>query len=129
MMPAVKAEGVSAMTGTARPLRALIVGGDTTLTTRVRPWLSEMGAEMEVAPDLPRAMRSLIAAPANVVFAVLNDGDDDVNSWTDALRGLPGHPRLVVLTARPSIGLVLQGERAGILDVIALPATREAFES
>ncbi|HEX7939022.1 MAG TPA: sigma-54 dependent transcriptional regulator [Gemmatimonadaceae bacterium] len=112
-----------------RTLRALIVGADTTLATRVRQWLTDSGAQLDVAPDLPRALRALIAAPAQIVFAVIGDGADDVVSWTDALRGLPGRPRLVVLTARPSIGLVLQGERAGILDVIALPLQREAFDA
>ena len=110
-----------------RPLRALIVGADPTLTSRVRQWLSDASIALDSAPDLPRALRSLIAAPANVVFAVLSDDSDDVVSWSDALRGLPGRPRLVVLTARPSIGLVLQGERAGILDVLALPLQREAL--
>jgi two-component system response regulator HydG len=111
------------------PLRALIVGADVTLAGRVRQWMSETGGVLDVAPDLPRALRSLIATPASVVLAVLTDAGDDVSGWTDALRGLPGRPRFIVLTDRPSIGLVLQGERAGILDVLALPLQREAFES
>jgi two-component system response regulator AtoC len=113
----------------SRSLRALMVGADATLVGRVRQWLADSGMVLEAAPDLPRALRSLIGQPANVVLAVLSDGGDDVVSWMDALRGLPGNPRLVVLTARPSIGLVLQGERAGILDVLALPLQREALEA
>jgi two-component system response regulator HydG len=113
----------------ARQRRVLIAGGDATLVARVRQWLEEDSIALEAAPDLPRALRALIATPAHVVLAVLAaDGPDDLGAWSAAVSGLPGSPRLIALSARPSIGLVLEGERMGVLDVLALPLQRDALE-
>jgi len=111
------------------PVRVLIVGADNAVVTRIRAWVDESLFHLETAADLPRAMRAMIAAPAQVVLAHLGDGPDDLTAWVDALRGMPGSPRLVALTSRPTIGLVLQGERAGVLDVLALPLQREALDA
>jgi DNA-binding NtrC family response regulator len=110
--------------------RVLIAGADAALVTRMRQWLDDPAIALEVAPDLPRALRSLIASPADAVLAVLADtGPDDLAAWSAAVRGLPGSPRLIALTSRPTIGMVLEGERLGVLEVLALPLQREALET
>src|SRR5207247_4331386 len=45
--------------------------------------------------------------------------------WADALRVAEGAPRLVALVQRPSMGLVLQAERLGVLDVVTVPVQRD----
>ncbi len=79
-------------------------------------------AEIEIAPDLPRATRRLATGPWHLVFVSLGAGaSDDLAWWVSALRNVEGAPRLVVFSRHTSIDLILQAERLGVLDVLPLP--------
>ncbi len=89
-------------------------------------WAREGGHEFETAPDLPRATRRLVAGGWDVVATVVGDrAADDLSWWVEALRGVAGAPRLVAFSRNASMGLVLQAERLGVLDVLPLPPRRE----
>jgi len=110
------------------PLRVLVVAGEGSggLLQSLRQWAPDMAIEVEVAPDLPRAVRQLAAQRWDVVLAVLGErADDDVTWWVEALRGAAGSPQLLTAAHRPSMGLVLRAEQLGVLDLLSLPARRE----
>jgi two-component system response regulator AtoC len=117
----------------ARALRLLVVGTDggtaeTAVIENVRQWASDEGAEFESVPDLPRATRRLAADRWDVVFAMLGErSDEELGWWADTLRATPGAPRLVALVSHPSMGLALQAERLGVLDLLTLPLRRADF--
>src|SRR5213083_2725203 len=113
-------------------LRILAVGaeggGSGGLLHSIRQWMADSGAEIESAPDLPRAVRQLGAGRWQVVVAVLGDhADDDLVWWVDTLRGATAAPRLIAVAHRPSMGLVLRAEKLGVLDVLSLPMSRDDF--
>ncbi|HEY3279126.1 MAG TPA: sigma-54 dependent transcriptional regulator [Gemmatimonadales bacterium] len=111
-------------------LRVLAVGGDGSAAPlqTLRQGVADCGAELEWAPDLPRATRLLAAGPWDVVLAVLGDRpDEELTWWVDALRGASGAPRLIALVDRPSMGLALRAEKLGVLDVLSLPVRRDAL--
>jgi DNA-binding NtrC family response regulator len=115
-----------------RSLRILAVGAEagasSALLHSLRQWVGEGGAEIESAPDLPRAVRQLGAGRWQVVVAVLGEqADDDLVWWVDTLRGAAAAPRLIAVAHRPSMGLVLRAEKLGVLDVLAQPVRREDF--
>jgi two-component system response regulator AtoC len=110
------------------PFHVLVVGVENGVLARTRQWLTDEGMEMDSAADLPRALRRMTTDPPAVVVAVLGDRPgEDLSAWVDALRPLGAATRLVALTPRPTMGLVLQGERSGVLDVLTLPPRREAL--
>src|SRR6185437_3971428 len=115
-------------------LRLLVVGTDGSETEAgvmraVLEWSAEAGVTSESEPDLPRATRHLSSAPWNVVFAMLGErADEELTWWSEALRGAEGSPQLVALVQRPSMGLALQAERLGVLDLLTLPVRREDFD-
>ena len=103
-------------------------GGSGGLLHSIRQWMEDGGAEIESAPDLPRAVRQLGAGRWQVVVAVLGDhADDDLAWWVDTLRGASAAPRLIAVAHRPSMGLVLRAEKLGVLDVLSLPVRRDDF--
>ncbi len=114
-------------------LRLLVVGTDGSeseagVMRAVLEWSAEAGVASESAPDLPRATRRLSSAPWDVVFAMLGErADEELSWWAEALRGAEGAPQLVALVQRPSMGLALQAERLGVLDLLTLPVRREDF--
>ena len=113
---------------TTKPLRVFVVGLDANLLTRVREWVAGDAMHVESAPDMPRAVRALSTMAVDAVVAVLDEPPESgLTVWTDTLRRLPGAPRLIALTPRPSMGLILQGERAGALEILSLPPRREAL--
>ena len=113
--------------GPAR-VRVLAVGSDAALLQHVRRWALEANAEIEGAPDLPRAARALATGQWNVVLALLGDRpDEELAWWADAVRGAEGAPRLIAVAERPSMGLVLRAEKLGVLDLLSSPLRREDF--
>ena len=114
-------------------LRVLAVVGEGTsggagVLQSLRQWASDGAFEIEAVPDLPRAVRQLAAARWDIVLAVIGErGDEDLAWWADALRAVPGSPRLVAVAERPSMGLVLRAEKFGVLDLLSLPLRREEF--
>jgi two-component system response regulator AtoC len=123
-MQAASSDAAAAM----RPLRVFVVGLDASLVTRIREWVSGDAMQVDAAPDLPRAVRALSTTAVDVVVAALEDPPESgLNVWADTLRRLPGAPRLVGLTQRPSMGLILQGERVGALEILPDPPRRDAL--
>jgi two-component system response regulator AtoC len=124
---------VAGAPGGRRLPRILVVGTDgsdieAAVMQSLQEWGRELGIECESAPDLPRATRRLSSARWDVVFAMLGErADEELSWWADSLRGADGAPRLVALVQRPSIGLALQAERLGVLDLLTLPVRREDF--
>jgi len=112
-----------------RTLRVLAVGGEAGgVAQSCRQWAGDGRAEIEYAPDLPRAVRQLAGGQWDLVLAVLGEhADQELAWWADALRGAAGGPRLLAVADRPSMGFVLRAEKLGVLDVLALPMRREAF--
>jgi DNA-binding NtrC family response regulator len=92
----------------------------------VEAWAGELGHVLEAVVDLPRATRRLSADRWDVVAVVVGENAaDDLAWWIEALRSVAGAPRLVAFSRRGSMGLVLQAERLGVLDVLPLPPRRE----
>src|SRR5580765_6820314 len=88
-------------------IRVLAVGGDPAVAQSLREWATDLGAQFEYAPDLPRAARVLGSTLWDVVLAVLAEQpEEELSWWVDALRGAPGSPKLIGLANRPSMGLV-----------------------
>lgn len=91
-------------------------------------WASESGDAVEIAPDLPRAVRRLSSGAWDLVSVVVgDDAGNELGWWVDALGDVAGAPRLVAFSRHASMGLVLQAARLGVLDVLALPPRREDF--
>jgi two-component system response regulator AtoC len=114
-------------------LRILVVGTDgseaeSVLMQSLLQWGLDVGVGCESAPDLPRATRRLSSSRWDVVFAILGErADEELAWWAEALRGAEGAPRLVALVQRPSMGLALQAERLGVLDLLTLPVRHDDF--
>ena len=71
-------------------------------------------------------MRALSASRVDVVFAALGERQtEELAWWAEVIRSARGAPRLVALAERPSMGLVLQAEKLGVLDVASLPLRRD----
>ena len=72
------------------PLRILAAIGENlggAVGPSLRQWCDEVGLEVAVVPDLPRAVRQLAGEPWDIVFAVLDEtADNDLTWWADALR-------------------------------------------
>ncbi|HEU4988955.1 MAG TPA: sigma-54 dependent transcriptional regulator [Gemmatimonadaceae bacterium] len=95
----------------------------------IREWAAAEGDMVETAPDLPRATRRLAAERWDAVAVIVDDrAPDELDWWADAVRGVEGVPRLIAFTRRPSMRLILQAERLGVVDVLPLPARREDVE-
>jgi DNA-binding NtrC family response regulator len=115
-------------TGVPPSPRVLVVGAENGLLARMRQWLADDGLHVTAAPDLPRAVRVMAKTTTDIVVAVMDDPPaDHLTAWMAAVRGFSGTPRLIALTPRPTMGLILQSERLGVLDVLALPPSREAL--
>jgi DNA-binding NtrC family response regulator len=92
----------------------------------LQTWASECGDVVETAPDLPRAARRLSAERWDAVAVVMNDRmPDELQWWAEAVRGVEGAPRLVAFSRQPSMRLILQAERLGVVDVLPLPVRRD----
>ncbi len=92
----------------------------------LQTWGMEFGDAVETAPDLPRATRRLSAERWDVVAVVINDRmPDELQWWAEAVRGVEGAPRLVAFSRSPSMRLILQAERLGVVDVLPLPVRRD----
>jgi two-component system, NtrC family, response regulator AtoC len=118
----------SRSTGDHRPLRILAVAPEHEPDTfhQLAEWGRESGHTVDVVSDLPRATRRLSNGEWDIVSIVIGEhAVDDLGWWVDALRGLTGAPRLVAFSCHASMGLVLQAEHLGVLDVLALPPRRE----
>ncbi|MGH7688386.1 MAG: sigma-54 interaction domain-containing protein [Gemmatimonadaceae bacterium] len=97
---------------------------------RMAEWARGTGDTVDVAPDLPRATRRLSSGEWDVVMIVVGGhAADELGWWVDALRGVAGAPRLVAFSCHASMGLVLQAERLGVLEVLALPPRREDIDA
>src|SRR2546427_10151926 len=91
-------------------LRILAVGaeggGSGGLLHGIRQWVGEGGAEIEAAPDLPRAVRQLGPGRWHAVLAVLGDHAGDDLAWgVDTRRGATAAPRLIAVPPGPSMRL------------------------
>ncbi|MGH7533819.1 MAG: sigma-54 interaction domain-containing protein [Gemmatimonadales bacterium] len=93
----------------------------------VRQWAADAAVQWEVVKDLPIAARRLAAEQWDAVVVVLEDGEEDLAWWVDAIRGATGGPRLIALVDHPSMGLVLRAERLGVLELLPTPVQRDAF--
>jgi hypothetical protein len=118
---------------TAKRLRFLTVGAsgseaELAALAHVREWAGAAGVETEHVPDLPRAIRRLALDRWNLVFAALSDRPaEELAWWADVLRRSEGAPRLVALVQRPSMGLALQSQKLGVLDLLSLSLRFEDF--
>ncbi|MGH7668092.1 MAG: sigma-54 interaction domain-containing protein [Gemmatimonadaceae bacterium] len=91
----------------------------------LQTWATECGDVVETAPDLPRAVRRLSAERWDAVAVVMNDQmPDELQWWTEAVRGVEGAPRLVAFSRNPSMRLILKAERLGVVDVLPIPLQR-----
>ncbi|MGH7655321.1 MAG: sigma-54 interaction domain-containing protein [Gemmatimonadaceae bacterium] len=114
-------------------VRVLATGNDDVPHGRVdlqglEQWAHDGGADYEFARDLPRAARHLAGSQWDIVLAVLGDRpEEELSWWVDALRSLPGAPRLVALVQSPSMRLALHAEKIGVLDLLSLPLQRADF--
>ena len=117
-----------------REHRLLTVGADGSeaesgALTVIREWAAAAGVHTDHAPDLPRAIRRLALNGWSVVFAALGDRPaEELAWWADVLRRSEGAPRLVALAQGPSIGLALQAQKLGLLDLISISPRREDFD-
>src|SRR5437016_798437 len=112
--------------GEAARLRILVVAGEgagsAALLQSLRQWADDGRLDVDVAPDLPRAVRLLAGQRWDVVLAALGERpDEELAWWVDALRAATGGPRLIAAAQTPSMGLVLRAESLGVLDLLALP--------
>lgn len=106
--------------------RVLITGASSPLLSRLSQWAAEANADAVVVGDLPLAARKLAEGPYQLVVAVLSDrASGELSWWADTLREVEGHPRLIALAKRPTMGLLLQAERLGVAEVLPNPTTRE----
>jgi len=109
-------------------LRLLIVGTDPALTGLFRRWATDAAVEAVTAPGLPDAVRLFAQEAWDIVLAILEDDPETAMAWwADALRGVQGHPRILVATPRPSINLALGATKSGVLDLLPLPPNRADF--
>src|SRR6266568_1077231 len=106
--------------------RGGIVGADTGVLHSMRQWAPELEARIEFVPDLPHAARQLSQGGWDAVVVALGDRpEDDLAWWVDAVRGVPGTPRLIALVDRPSMGLAIRAEQLGVSDLLSLPMRRD----
>ena len=116
-----------------RALRLLTVGASATEAEAmslglVRKWAAEAGAEVEHAPDLPRAIRRLALDRWDLVCAALSDRpNEELAWWADVLRRSEGSPKLVALATKPSMGLAIQSQKLGVLELLSLSLRPEDF--
>lgn len=116
----------TAATSTNPVMRVLLVGGSAPLLHRLAEWVTEAGAEASVVTELPLAARQLAEVRFQLVVAVLSErANTELSWWADMLREVEGHPRLIALTKRPTMGLLLQAEQLGVADVLSDPPSRE----
>ena len=114
--------------------RLLTVGADgseaeSVALALIREWAEAAGVQTDHAPDLPRAIRRLALDGWSVVFAALSDRPaEELAWWADVLRRSEGAPRLVALVQGPSMGLALQAQKLGLLDLISISPRREDFD-
>ncbi len=109
-------------------LRILAVASETEREAfeSLQAWASECGDVVETAPDLPRAARLLSAERWDAVAVVMDDRmPDELQWWAEAVRGVEGAPRLVAFSRHPSMRLILQAERLGVIEVLPLPVRRD----
>ena len=109
-------------------LRILAVASETEREAfeSLQTWASECGDVVETAPDLPRAARLLSAERWDAVAVVMDDRmPDELQWWAEAVRGVEGAPRLVAFSRHPSMRLILQAERLGVIEVLPLPVRRD----
>ena len=100
-----------------------IILGDAAILVRSTP---ELEARLEFVPDLPHAARQLSPGGWDAVVVALGDRpEDDLAWWVDAVRGVPGTPRLIALVDRPSMGLAIRAEQLGVPDLLPLPIRRD----
>ena len=117
----------------SRALRLLTVGASATEAEAmslglVRKWAAEAGAEVEHAPDLPRAIRRLALDRWDLVCAALSDRpNEELAWWADVLRRSEGSPKLVALATKPSMGLAIQSQKLGVLELLSLSLRAEDF--
>jgi two-component system response regulator AtoC len=127
------AESDPAKSGVVMRVRVLATGNDDVPHGSVdlqglEQWARDAGADYEFARDLPRAARLLAGSQWDIVLAVLGDRpEEELSWWVDALRSLPGGPRLVALVQSPSMRLALHAEKIGVLDLLSLPLQRADF--
>jgi DNA-binding NtrC family response regulator len=115
-------------TPSERRLKLLVVGSEPGLRSLFERWASELGAEPTGVPDLPTAVRHFARERWDVVLAVLDDDPaTGISWWADALRGVEGHPQILLATSKPSMSLALGATNSGILDLLPLPPNRAAF--
>src|SRR6266704_3307209 len=106
--------------------RVLVVVADTGVLHSMRQWAPELEARIEFVPDLPHAARQLSQGGWDAVVVALGDRpEDDLAWWVDAVRGVPGTPRLIALVDRPSMGLAIRAEQLGVSDLLSLPIRRD----
>ena len=114
-------------------LRILTVGSDgseqeSAALSTVRDWAQAAGIETDHSPDLPRAIRRLALGHWNIVFAALGDRSaEELAWWADVLRRSEAAPLLVALARRPSMGLAVQAQKLGVLDLLTLTIRPEDF--
>src|SRR2546426_5465573 len=106
--------------------RGLVVVAESGILHSVRQWAPELEARIEFAPDLPHAARQLSQGGWDAVVCALGDRpEDDLAWWVDAVRGVPGTPRLIAFVDRPSMGLAIRAEQLGGPDLLPLPMRRD----
>src|SRR5438034_6174551 len=106
--------------------RVLVVVADTGVLHSIRQWTPELEARLEFVPDLPHAARQHSQGGWDAVVVALGDRpEDDLAWWVDAVRGVPGTPRLIALVDRPSMGLAIRAEQLGVPDLLPLPIRRD----
>lgn len=111
-------------------LRVLAVAADegSGNLSNLKRWAHELHIELQCAPNLAHAARYLSNEHWRAVFVELGErASEELEWWTDALRGAEGSPRLVALISKPTMGLVLQAEQSGVLDLLSSPPRREEF--
>jgi len=108
-------------------LRVLAVGLDATPMRQAREWVAETGATIEWTPDAPRAARQL-SAEWDVLLVALGDRPvEELEWWSEVLRGAVRRPRLIAMAENPSMGLVLSAEKFGVSDILSSPLRRDEF--
>jgi DNA-binding NtrC family response regulator len=107
------------------PLRVLVVGLDAGPLRQVREWVAETGATIDWTPDPPRAARQLSEGWDLLLVALGERPVEELEWWSEVLRGAPRRPRLIALAENPSMGLVLSAEKFGASDILSSPLRRD----
>ena len=112
----------------AATLKVLAVGEEASVFREAGRHLDGIGGSLERASDQAAALRLLAASRWDVLLLALDDDAEvQLSWWAEILPRLPTRPRLIALTAAPSMDLALRAANLSVFEVLPLPVGRAQF--